>query len=431
LKVAGKATKISFTHIVGFAISQAADEMPVMASSFARDKDGKPVRVEAGIHLGLAVDSKRKDGTRFLVVPVIRDAAQRTFADFVAEYERLIAAARNNELTADELQGATLTLTNPGGLGTMASVPRLMPGQGCIIATGAIGYPPEWRDTSQSDRDKAGVVKTMTMTSTYDHRVIQGAESGEFLGRIEAQLADDGFYRQLFASLSVEMPATPLQAQVAKAAAAPLAVSEKELLAAMQAATSVIKAHRTHGHLSADLDPLEPPAAIDPAMNPATVGLTPEIMEQIPASVLRVYVPGNNLAEVVPNLKKTYTGKIAYELELHGAAAGAWSALAGRYSELLGGALGIEWPTETFLADVDEGFYCACYLRAWALETHLRSYLRERFGPAWFESPEAGDVLRRLWRDGQRLDAEELLGELTGARLHFGVVLTDLGLSSS
>ena len=128
---------------------------------------------------------------------------------------------------------------------------------------------------------------------------------------------------------------------------------------------------------------------------------------------------------------RRYAGKIAYELELHGGAAGAWSALARRYSELLGGALGIEWPTETFLADVDEGFYCACYLRAWALETHLRSYLRERFGPAWFESPEAGDVLRRLWRDGQRLDAEELLGELTGARLDFGAVLTDLGLSSS
>ena len=315
LKAAGKATKISFTHIVGYAISQAAGEMPVMASSFARDKDGKPVRVEAGIHLGLAVDSKRKDGTRFLVVPVIRGAAQRTFVDFVAEYERLIAAARSNELTADELQGATLTLTNPGGLGTMASVPRLMPGQGCIIATGAIGYPPEWREAPQTERDKAGVAKTMTMTSTYDHRVIQGAESGEFLGRIEAQLADDGFYRQLFASLGVDMPATTVLARVPKPAVAPLAVSEKELLAAMQAATSVIKAHRTHGHLSADLDPLEPPAAIDPAMDPATVGLTQEIMEQIPASVLRVYVPGSNLAEVIPNLKKTYSGKIAYELE--------------------------------------------------------------------------------------------------------------------
>ena len=127
---------------------------------------------------------------------------------------------------------------------------------------------------------------------------------------------------------------------------------------------------------------------------------------------------------------RRYAGKIAYELELHGTGAGGWSALADRYAELLGAALQIQWPTETFLADVDEGFYCACYLRAWALETHLRSYLREQFGPAWFESREAGDVLRTLWRDGQRLDAEELLGELTGARLDFGAVLTDLGLGA-
>ena len=126
---------------------------------------------------------------------------------------------------------------------------------------------------------------------------------------------------------------------------------------------------------------------------------------------------------------RRYAGKIAYELELHGAGADGCGALAARYSELLGAALGIQWPTETFLADVDEGFYCACYLRAWALETHLRSYLRERFGPAWFESPEAGQVLQRLWRDGQRLDAEELLGELTGERLDFGVVLADLDLA--
>ncbi len=127
---------------------------------------------------------------------------------------------------------------------------------------------------------------------------------------------------------------------------------------------------------------------------------------------------------------RRYAAKLAYELELHGGGPdGDWNALAARYAQLLGDAVQIDWPTETFLSDVDPGFYCACYLRAWALETHLRTYLRERFGPAWFESPEAGEVLRGLWRDGQRLDAEELLGELTGARLDFGAVLTDLGLS--
>ena len=124
---------------------------------------------------------------------------------------------------------------------------------------------------------------------------------------------------------------------------------------------------------------------------------------------------------------RRYAGKLAYELELHDSAD--TDGLAGRYAELLGNALAIDWPTETYLADVDPGFYCACYLRAWALETHLRSHLRERFGPAWFESRQAGEVLQALWRDGQRLDAEELLEELTGDRLDFGVVLADLGLS--
>jgi hypothetical protein len=126
---------------------------------------------------------------------------------------------------------------------------------------------------------------------------------------------------------------------------------------------------------------------------------------------------------------RRYAAKIAYELELHDSDGhDDLDALAGRYARLLGDAVKVTWPTETFLADVDPGFYCACYLRAWALETHLRGHLEERFGPAWFDSPEAGGVLRRLWGDGQRLDAEELLGELTGERLDFAAVLADLRL---
>jgi hypothetical protein len=125
---------------------------------------------------------------------------------------------------------------------------------------------------------------------------------------------------------------------------------------------------------------------------------------------------------------RRYTAKLAYELELHGGDGRPLDSLAERYASLLGGALQIAWPTETFLADVDAGFYCSCYLRAWALETHLRSYLRSHFGPAWFESAEAGAELRALWREGQRLTPEELLGQLTSERLDFGVVVSDLGL---
>jgi hypothetical protein len=127
---------------------------------------------------------------------------------------------------------------------------------------------------------------------------------------------------------------------------------------------------------------------------------------------------------------RRYAAKLAYEMELHGED-GSLDGRADRYAALLGGALGIRWPGETFLADVDPGFYCSCYLRAWALETHLRTYLRQQFGPAWFESPAAGLLIMELWREGQRRAPQELLGELTGESLDFGVLLVDLGLDGS
>ena len=320
LNRAGEQLKISFTHIVGYAIARAAAERPEMCAHFARTEKGVPARVDGGVHLGLAVDSTRRDGSRFLVVPVIRDAAGRSFADFREEYERLIDRARTGTLAADELRGATITLTNPGGIGTTASVPRLMPGQGAIIALGALGYPAEWREASESTLRQLGVAKVMTMTSTYDHRIIQGAQSGEFLARVEGLLhGDDGFYAAVFESLGVSptageaQPAAALGISTTPAAAG--ALPSHEMLAAVQAATSLIKAHRTHGHLGAHLDPLGTPLVGDPAMEPDTYGLTPELMERIPADVLRVYVPGRNLAEVLPNLRQTYCGTIAYEIE--------------------------------------------------------------------------------------------------------------------
>jgi 2-oxoglutarate dehydrogenase E1 component len=308
--------KVSFTHLIGFAVARAAAEMPEMCAHFARTDRGRPARVEGGVHLGLAVDSRRKDGSRFLVVPVIRDAGERSFADFRTEYERLIERARTNTLDAGELRGATITLTNPGGIGTVASVPRLMSGQGTIVAAGALGYPAEWRSTSDARLRDLGVGKAMTMTSTYDHRIIQGAQSGEFLGRVEALLnGDAGFYEAVFDSLGVALPAAQAAPGAAESAAATGAVPSRAMLSAVQAATSLIKAHRTHGHLGAHLDPLGTPPLGDPAMEPETYGLTSELMGQIPADVLRVYVPGRTLAEVLPNLRRTYCGTIAYEIE--------------------------------------------------------------------------------------------------------------------
>jgi 2-oxoglutarate dehydrogenase E1 component len=246
------------------------------------------------------------------MVPVIRDAAQLDFATFRERYEDLVTRARGGKLTPDDLRGASMTLTNPGGIGTVASVPRLMVGQGAIIAVGAIGYPAGFGAVDETRLHELKVDKVMTMTSTYDHRIIQGAESGEFLRRMEALLQGaDGFYERVFASLKV---AAPPAAPALPAPPPPREVSH-DLLYAVSAAMSLVKAHRTHGHLAARLDPLGSEPVGDPAMDPATVHLTPELMAAVPADVLRVHVPGRTLAEVLPRLRETYCSTIAYEIE--------------------------------------------------------------------------------------------------------------------
>jgi multifunctional 2-oxoglutarate metabolism enzyme len=323
LKAAGR--RLSFTHLIAWAVVQAAREMPVMGHSFA-EEDGKPQRVVPGsVGLGLAVDVERKDGTRSLVVPVLKGASEIGFADFAARYDELVAGARDNTLPPEAYQGATISLTNPGGIGTVASVPRLMPGQGTIVATGAIGYPPGLTGVAPERLKELGVEKVMTMTSTYDHRVIQGAESGAFLRRIDQLLqGEDSFYEDVVAALGLDAithgdsaPAAVTADEPVPAAATPAAapVADAALLQAVQAATSLVKAHRMHGHLAAQLDPLGSQPVGDPALDPSTVNLTEELMRRIPASVLRVAVPGDTFAEALPGLRATYTGTIAYEIE--------------------------------------------------------------------------------------------------------------------
>src|SRR5213083_1312317 len=183
-QLAASGKKISFTHLIGYALVQAAKQFPVMTHAF-QEVDGKPQRLDPqGVHLGLAVDVERKDGSHGLLVPVIKHTEAMDFAAFHARYETLVEKARTQKILPDDLQGATITLTNPGTIGTVASVPRLMKGQGSIIATGAIR--------------QIGSAKVMTITSTYDHRIIQGAESGMFLRRLDSLLqGDDRFYEQV------------------------------------------------------------------------------------------------------------------------------------------------------------------------------------------------------------------------------------------
>jgi 2-oxoglutarate decarboxylase len=329
LKRAGH--KISFTHLIAYATARAASEqMPVMTHHYAL-VEGKPHRIDDGaVNLGIAVDVEKKDGSRTLMVPVIRDAGRKTFPEFLDAFGNLIARARDNTLTADDLVGANLSLTNPGGIGTVASVPRLMLGQGTIVATGSIDYPVGLGAVGQM----IGAEKVMSMTSTYDHRVIQGAESGRFLKVVEEYLqGEHDFYEELFAQLGTEAaplppPPAPVAAAVAARAAgesaataapaptaAPAAAPAEELLAAVQAAVSLLKAHRTHGHLAARLDPLGREPEGDPALDPEPLKLTPELMARIPAKILRMHVPGATLADALPHLRETYCGTIAYEIE--------------------------------------------------------------------------------------------------------------------
>ncbi len=304
LATSGK--KISFTHLIGYAIVQAAKRFPVMTHVF-QEIDGKPHRVDPGaIGLGLAVDVEKKDGSRALVVPVIKHAETMDFAAFHAAYEALVEKARTNRLMPDDFAGGTIQLTNPGTLGTVASVPRLMKGQGSIIATGTI------RDIAPPG------AKIITITSTYDHRIIQGAESGMFLRTLDSLLqGEERFYEGVVESLAgagretaPPPPASPISSP--SPVSPPSSPDDSKYVAA---AYALVRAHRNFGHLAAHLDPLgsEPPG--DPSLDIGRLGLTPEIMARIPAEVLRIYVPGQTLADALPALRATYCGTIAYEVE--------------------------------------------------------------------------------------------------------------------
>jgi 2-oxoglutarate dehydrogenase E1 component len=326
--------KVSFTHLVAWAIVEATKDFPVMVRTFT-EKDGKPFAIENGpVNLGIAVDVEKKDGSHTLMVPAIKGSDGLDFAGFHSNFEELIAKTRENKLTADDFQGTNISLTNPGGVGTVASVPRLLSGQSAIIATGSIAYPPEWLHASPERLKQLGVSKVMTMTSTYDHRVIQGAESGAFLKRVEQLLqGEDEFYEKVAADLGIETAgvtnahpasasAPPLGGGGGSVAAAPSADPstapgevDEELLQAVQAATSLLKAYRTHGHLAAHLDPLGSEPKGDPALQPENVNLTPELMSRIPASILRIGVPGETLLEALPRMRQTYCSTIAYQFE--------------------------------------------------------------------------------------------------------------------
>ncbi len=259
--------KISFTHMIGYAVVRAAVEYPAMNAHFA-EVDGKPAVVHPEhVNLGLAIDLAGKDGARSLVVVAIKAAETMDFAEFWSAYEDLIRKARTGKLGADDFAGTTLSLTNPGTIGTNHSVPRLMAGQGTIVGVGAMEYPAEFSGTSEQSLAGAAISKIMTLTSTYDHRIIQGAQSGEFLRRIhQLLLGEDGFYDDIFTALRI--PYEPVrwlsdrefshEGQIDKAARV----------------IELINAYRSSGHLMADTDPLEFKIRTHPDLDIIKHGLT-------------------------------------------------------------------------------------------------------------------------------------------------------------
>ncbi|MEO7555513.1 MAG: multifunctional oxoglutarate decarboxylase/oxoglutarate dehydrogenase thiamine pyrophosphate-binding subunit/dihydrolipoyllysine-residue succinyltransferase subunit [Acidimicrobiales bacterium] len=264
--------KVSFTHIIGYAVVRAiADSMPVMNHAYLEAADGKPsvVRNER-INLGLAVDQRKRDGTRTLVVPVIKGVDTVDFRGFWGAYEDLIRKVRTNKLSPDDFAGATVSLTNPGTIGTKQSVPRLMPGQGTIVGVGSIAVPASYEGADPAALADFGVSKVITISSTYDHRIIQGAESGLFLRRVhELLLGSDGFYDDIFRSLGV-----PYEAVLWRRDVNPVN-REEAMLAKQVAVDTLIRVYRVRGHLIADLDPLawsEP--HMESELDPATYGLT-------------------------------------------------------------------------------------------------------------------------------------------------------------
>ncbi len=259
--------KVSFTHLIGWALVQAVKDFPSQIVYY-EEVDGKPsVVTPAHLNLGIAIDIPKPDGSRALLVPSIKRADTMSFAEFVAEYEALVSRARSNELTADDFAGTTISLTNPGGIGTEHSVPRLMKGQGCIIGVGALEYPAEFQGMSPTTLADLGIGKTITLTSTYDHRVIQGAGSGEFLGKIhELLIGERSFYEDIFAALRI--PYDPIHW------APDIHVDTADSVDKTARVQELINAFRVRGHLMADIDPLEYQQRTHPDLEISSHGLS-------------------------------------------------------------------------------------------------------------------------------------------------------------
>jgi 2-oxoglutarate dehydrogenase E1 component len=301
--------KISFTQLIAWAIVRALKDFPRLNDAYDVSGDA-PVRLRRDeIRFGLAVDVEKSDGTRTLLVPNIPGVEKMSFAGFSAAVDDVVGRARRGKLTVADFEGTTISLTNPGTLGTTASVPRLMPGQGLIVATGAIGYPAEFAAMAPETLSQLAVSKVVTFTSTYDHRIIQGAESGAFLARIEELLlGKDGFYESIFRDLRVFHP--PYKWAVDRNPS----FGRREEIEKQARVLELINAYRVRGHLIADVDPLRMvPVPHHPELDLDTYGLTIWDLDRefwTGGLARRDHMP---LREIIALMRRVYCDKVGVE----------------------------------------------------------------------------------------------------------------------
>ncbi|MCB9879558.1 MAG: multifunctional oxoglutarate decarboxylase/oxoglutarate dehydrogenase thiamine pyrophosphate-binding subunit/dihydrolipoyllysine-residue succinyltransferase subunit [Planctomycetes bacterium] len=304
--------KVSFTHLVGWALVQAVKRVPSMAAQYV-EQDGKPFRKAGGpFHVGIAVDLPGKDGRRSLVVPNVKDCFAKDFAGFFGAFHEQIEKARKGKLTPDDFAGTCCTLTNPGTIGTVSSLPRLMTGQGFILATGAIQVPGAFQGAANETLTELGVSRTMVLTSTYDHRVIQGAESGQFLDWMHRLLlGEEGFYEEIFRAMKV--PYRPVQSSVDRRPPLGSSLREAENLERAAGVMTYIRSYRVRGHVLADLDPLNFEPKHLPELDMATYGLTIWDKERTFFADGVTKKPFATLREIQETLHLTYCRHIGVE----------------------------------------------------------------------------------------------------------------------
>jgi 2-oxoglutarate dehydrogenase E1 component len=299
--------KVSFTHLIGFGLVEALAQMPEMNYAYGEDDDKPVILRPSHVNLGIAIDLAKPDGSRQLLVPNIKHCETMDFAQFWAAYEDIIRRARTGRLGADDFAGTTITLTNPGTIGTNHSVPRLMKGQGTIIGVGAMDYPAQYEGASDETLARLAVSKIMTLTSTYDHRIIQGAQSGQFLSVVHAKLlGEDGFYDRVFHSL--RLPYEPIRW------VRDISIAHDDQINKTARVQELIHAYRVRGHLMADTDPLEYKQRRHPDLDVTTHGLTLwDLDREFPTGGFGGAAPVMKLRKILGVLRDSYCRTVGVE----------------------------------------------------------------------------------------------------------------------